>query len=223
MDWISTARPSDSPFVEKVYHVQSEYASTFTSQAEYHWEMVITKYQGRTSLTIRGPETEASHAECPPDAEFLGIIFKTGIYMPHLPLSKLKNRNDFTLPEATNQSFWLLGMAWQLPTFENADTFVNRMIREDLLVRDPVVEAVLHNQQPDMSLRTIQRRFLNATGLTHKTIQQIERAQRATELLRQGQPILDTAFETGYFDQSHLTNDLKRLMGQTPAQILQLG
>jgi AraC-like DNA-binding protein len=70
-----------------------------------------------------------------------------------------------------------------------------------------------------MSVRSLQYRFLRATGLTHKTIQQIERARSAVSLLEQGTPISDTAFELGYFDQAHLTNSLKRFVGRTPAQI----
>jgi methylphosphotriester-DNA--protein-cysteine methyltransferase len=37
--------------------------------------------------------------------------------------------------------------------------------------------------------------------------------------LEQGVSILDTIHEAGYFDQLHLTNSLKRFLGQTPAQI----
>jgi methylphosphotriester-DNA--protein-cysteine methyltransferase len=73
-----------------------------------------------------------------------------------------------------------------------------------------------------MSLRTLQRRFLLSTGLTYKAMQQIERARKAATLLEQGVPIIDAAYETGFFDQSHLTNSLKRFIGQTPAQIAQL-
>ena len=99
--------------------------------------------------------------------------------------------------------------------------FVNRLIRQGILVRDPVVEAAIQGHTPDMSIRSLQYRFLEATGLTHKTIQQIERARSAVSLLEQGTPILDTAFELGYFDQAHLTNSLKRFIGKTPAQIAQ--
>ena len=70
-----------------------------------------------------------------------------------------------------------------------------------------------------MSIRSLQYRFLRATGLTHKTIQQIERASSAVSLLERGTSISETAFELGYFDQAHLTNSLKRLIGRTPAQI----
>jgi hypothetical protein len=184
--------------------------------------MVVTRYMGKTNFTLRGPETRATPADFPEGAEFFGIVFKHGVFMPHLPLTRIMNRNDITLPEATNQSFWLLGSAWQFPSYDNADVFVNRMLRDNLLVRDPVVDAVLQGYPPQMSLRTLQRRFLQSTGLTYKAMQQIERARKAATLLEQGIPIIDAAYETGYFDQSHLTNSLKRFIGQTPAQIAQL-
>ena len=97
--------------------------------------------------------------------------------------------------------------------------FVDRLIRQGILVRDPVVESGIQGHTPDMSIRSLQYRFLQATGLTHKTIQRIERARSAVSLFEQGTPISDTALELGYFDQAHLTNSLKRFIGRTPAQI----
>ncbi len=56
--------------------------------------------------------------------------------------------------------------AWQFPSFENADTFVDRLVRGGLVVRDLDVGAALHGKPVGMSPRTLQRRFLQATGLT---------------------------------------------------------
>ena len=69
------------------------------------------------------------------------------------------------------------------------------------------------------SLRTVQRRFLQATGLILNDFHQIERARHATSLLKQGLPIIDTVYEAGYFDQPHLTRSLKHFIGLTPAQV----
>lgn len=223
MDFIFDERPSDAPFVERIWRTQSERASPFISVAESHWEMVVTTYQGKTTFTVRGPETQATPADCPPDAEFLGIVFKLGTFMPHLPLTKLRDRNDATLPEASSQSVWLHGSSWQIPDFENVDTFVARLVRQELLVHDPLVEAVLQNRPFDMSLRTVQRRFLQATGLTRGTFDQIERARQATTLLERGLSIADAVYHAGYADQPHLTRSLKRFIGQTPTQILRPG
>jgi len=220
MTFLIEDRPSDSSFVKTIWRAQSEDAGSFISIAATHWEMVVTKYRGKTSFTVRGPETKATplHYQWI-GAEWLGIRFKLGTFLPHLPPGHLLDRRDVNLPQATSQSFWLHASAWEFPTFENADTFVERLVREGLLVRDPVVEAVLQGQPQELSVRAVQYRFLQATGLTHRTVQQIERAQHAITLLRQGTSIPDTVYEAGYFDQPHLTRALKRFTGQTPAQI----
>ena len=202
-----------------VWRTRSERAGTFTSVAASNWEMVISTVDGRTMVTARGPETRASEADFPADVEFFGIVFKLGTFMPHLPVRTLRDRQDATLPGASDHSFWLHGSAWEHPTFENADVFVDRLVRRGVLVRDPAVEAAIHGRPPDASMRSLQYRFLRATGLTRKTIQQIERARGAVSLLERGTPISDAALEAGYFDQAHLTNSLKRFVGRTPAQI----
>jgi len=223
MEFVFDARSANSSFVEMIWHTHSERAGTFTSVAVSNWEMVITIFNGKTMITARGPETKASEADFLADAEFFGITFKVGSFMPHLPIKTLLDRQDATLPEASSNSFWRHGSTWELPTFENADVFVDRLIRQGILLHDPVVEAAIQGHTADMSIRSLQYRFLQATGLTQKTIEQIERARSAVSLLEQGTPVLDTAFELGYFDQAHLTNSLKRLIGKTPAQIAQKG
>lgn len=212
-------RESDSPYVEMIWGTQSEGGGSFISSAAVNWEMVVTRQIGKTYLSVRGPETKAMAAPIPEDAEFFGIIFKLGTFMPYLPPSNLVD-GGVNLPDAASQSFWLHGSAWQFPDFDNADTFVNKLVREGLLVRDPVVEAVLQDQPQALSIRTVRRRFLQATGLTQSDIRQIKRARQALALLEQGLPILDVVFEAGYFDQPHLTRSLKHFMGQTPAQIV---
>ena len=93
-------------------------------------------------------------------------------------------------------------------------------MREGTLQRDPVVSAILQDQTTDLSIRTVRRRFLNATGLTQGAIRQIERAQQAAELLSQGMPILEVVDRVGYADQPHLTRAVRRFIGQTPAELL---
>jgi len=214
-------RPSDSSFVERIWRTQSERAGSFSSVAMSHWEMVVTRYKGNTILTVRGPESKATplHVSLV-GAEFFGIRFKLGTLMPHLPASGLVD-GDVNLPDASSKSFWLNGSAWQFPDYDNADTFVDRLVREGLLVRDPVIETALHGQLKDLSIRTVRRHFLRTTGLTQSTIRQIERARYATVLLQQGVSILDSVHEAGYFDQPHLTRSLKHFIGQTPAQIME--
>lgn len=207
---------SDSPLVGRVWRTQSDEVGSFTSQAVSNWEIVVWTYEGQTNVTLRGPETRATVADTPADAEFFGIQFKLGTLIPHLPTTQRIN-SGLDLPKATSQSFWLNGSAWQFPEFENIDVFVKRLERSGLLVQDPIVNAVLQKQETNLSSRTVRRRFLQATGLTPKVIQQIERAKEAAQLLEQGSPIADVVYQTGFADQPHLTRSLKHFLGLTPA------
>ena len=213
-------RQSDSPLVERIWHSQSERAGSFTSISTICWSMVISKWRGRIEISIHGPETGANCKDFPDETEleWFGIDFKLGTFMPHILPGSILDGN-ITLPEAANHSFWLGGSVWQFPTYENADTFVNRLVREDLLMCDPVVNAINQGKSPTMSLRTVQYRILRSTGLSQRTIRQIERARYAATLLKQGVSILDTVFEAGYSDQPHLTRSLKHFIGHTPAEI----
>ena len=69
------------------------------------------------------------------------------------------------------------------------------------------------------SIRSAQRHFRHATGISHGTVRQIERARRATLLLQDGVPILDVVHAAGYYDQAHLTRSLRHRIGQTPLAV----
>lgn len=212
-------RPSDSPLVDRIWRSHSERAGTFVSVAQSQFEMVVTRHRGCMFMTLRGPETTPTMAECPAEGEWVGIRFALGTFMPGLRPGALRDRQDATLPAATARSFVLDGSSWEFPTFENADTFVDRLAQKGLIARDFVVEAMLQGERRRLPLRSAQRHFMHATGITHRRMLTIQRARRATMLLREGLSILDTVHESGYFDQAHLTRSLKTLMGTTPTEL----
>src|SRR5436190_22736165 len=123
-------RPSHSPFVEKVWRSRSERAGSFLSVASSNFEIAVSRLRDKTVITLRGPETKSSQADCPAGGEWLGIRFKLGTFMPHLPPAQLMDRNDVTLPDASSRSFWLNGSAWEYPDFENAENFEKRLVKQ---------------------------------------------------------------------------------------------
>src|SRR5262245_6458392 len=184
-------RLSDSPSVERVWRSRSHAAGVFVSIANSHVEMAVTRHRGKIFLTVRGPETTATEAECPSDGEWLGIRFKLGTYMQAFAPRQLKDRPDVNLPGAYGKSVWLNGSAWEYPDFENADTFVARLVRKGIVVRDPAIDAALGPEADRLPARWTQRHFLRATGISRSTIRQIERARYATPLLQQGVSTLE--------------------------------
>ena len=219
MSLISEERLSDSPYIESVTRGWTMSEGTTIRPAEIHWHIVFVKHSGGTLPLVVGPLTSSGVASWGEGGEILWIKFKLGVFMPHLPARDYIDEEQ-TLPDASSERFWWKGSALQFPSFENVETFIARLVREEDLVRDPVVDAALQDQPLDMSARTVRHRFLQATGQTQSHIRQYERAIKAASLLRHGVSILDTVFEAGYFDQPHLTRSLKQFVGRTPAQII---
>src|SRR4029453_9564071 len=56
-------------------------------------------------------------------------------------------------------------------------------------------------------------------GIPRAAYRTIGGARYATNLLREGVPIIDVVHRAGYFDQPHLTRSFKYLIGQTPSEV----
>lgn len=99
-------RASESPFVERIWTARSERAGEFLSLVAGHWEMVVTRRRDRAFLTVRGPETRATPADCPADGDWVAVRFKLGTFWPACLPGTLRDRRDVTLPGASTRSFW---------------------------------------------------------------------------------------------------------------------
>jgi hypothetical protein len=223
MSHLSEGRVSDSPYVEMIWRGRAGSAYAPTCPADSRWNLLLLRRgDGKVTVSVEGPLTKAKAKTHVEGTEWLVIKFQLGTFLAALPIRNLLDGEE-VLPLAARNSFWLHGSTWQFPDYEQVETFVNRLLRDEVLLRNPVVNAVLQGQPQELSPRTVRRHFLRATGLTPKTLQQIERAKRAAALLEQGVSLLEVVYQAGYADQPHMTRSLKHFIGQTPAQIAQLG
>lgn len=211
-----------SPLVSRIWQAWTPTDAWFISVAASHWEMVVTRQQGVARLTVRGPETKATAVPIPRDAEFFGIQFSAGTFMPGLLPSRLVDL-AVILPPVTERSFWLGGSAWEHPSPDSADVFVERLVRAGVLVHDPVAAEAVHDDVAGFSSRSLERRVARATGLSRGAVRRIRRAERAVDLLSRGVAPSEVARRAGYADQPHLTRSLRRFAGQTPGQIVVAG
>jgi hypothetical protein len=212
-------RASDSPFIDTISTGRTVGSGTTIRPAESEWHMVLVRHAGRVQFLFVAPLTTSGVVTFTAGAEILWIKFKLGAFMPHLPARDFLDV-ETELPGAAGSAFWLRGAAWELPNYENVETFVQRLARQEVLRHDALVAAALREPAPALPARTLRQRFLRATGLTQSHVRQVARAKQAAALLRQGLPILDTVAAAGYFDQPHLTRALKRWVGYTPAQLV---
>jgi AraC-like DNA-binding protein len=191
-----------------------------TAVADGGWDLLVVEQRGTADVFLAGPMSKAMPVPYVEGSKYLAIHFQPGTYLRPVPASQVVDRT-IPLPKVGDTGFRLGNTGLQIPTYDDVEALVAQLVRRELLLRDSVVaHALSRGQVLDLSARSVQRHFLRATGLTHASIRQIERAHRAAELLRQGTPILAVVDETGYSDQSHLTKSLKRFIGQTPARVL---
>jgi AraC-like DNA-binding protein len=112
-------------------------------------------------------------------------------------------------------------------------------LRAELLARalraprpDPLVrEAVSRLELPDVSIaaladdlgvseRQLRRRVTTAVGYGPRRLARVLRLGRALRAARAGDDLARVAFDTGYADQSHFTNDCRELAGVPPRLLL---
>jgi AraC-like DNA-binding protein len=136
------------------------------------------------------------------------------------PPVRIANLQDGILPTLPDGRILIDNRAWEMPTPQNLDVFVDHLERAGMLVFDPLVEELRHvGTVRNVPERTAQSRFVRAVGLPRRKVQVIERARRAAELLRAGASIPDVVRDAGYYDQPHLTRALRQLIGQTPVEV----
>lgn len=73
-----------------------------------------------------------------------------------------------------------------------------------------------------ITIRQLERNFKKHVGMSPKEYSNIVRFQNALKLIKDSnhsRSLSDISFECGYYDHSHLTNEIKRITGNSPSQL----
>ena len=215
-----TIRSADSPFVQAVTRWVIDHDDRGKAVPDGCWDLVVIKHEDQTNILLTGQTTRAVPLRFDPGDEILTISFKASAFLAFIPSTALLD-NGILLPQTGNR-FQLGSDHFEIPSFENVEEFTRSLLKKDQLRQDEIVAEVLRDQPPAYSLRSIQRRFLRATGMTHSYFRQIQRARQAATLLQSGKSAVEAAVETNYADQPHMSRSLKRILGYTPTEIASL-
>ncbi|AHH97568.1 helix-turn-helix domain-containing protein [Kutzneria viridogrisea] len=208
------------PLVRRVWSASCDAATGFTSAAKGSSMIAFARNGGRVTVHLRGPETRATRLTCPEDWEFFGVELRLGAYLPLFPPSGLADLNDALLPTPSGNRILLDNRDWEMPTEQNVDVFVNRLVRAGLLFFDPLVDEIRQGERPRaLSERTAQVRFRRAVGVSRRKLVSIEQAQRAAQLLSAGELIADVVTGCGYYDQPQLARAMRWATGHTPGEL----
>ena len=71
-------------------------------------------------------------------------------------------------------------------------------------------------ESTNLSVRTLERRFLSVVGVGPKKFARVARLQHALQHYNRIGSWTDTAFATGYSDQSHLIRECQAMLGESP-------
>jgi hypothetical protein len=201
-----------------VWTCTSEQVTEMTSVATVRWGLVFWEHEGRAYAGISGPASSTGTAPVPEGATITDIEFALGTSLRIAPAPTLLD-GGIELPDTTRRTFRLDGTRWETPGSDDAEALVDRLVRSGTVVRDPLVGEVLQGHSPAVSRRTVERRFLAATGLAQGAVRQIERARVAAEMLAGGALVADVVAKLDYFDEPHLARTLRSYVGRTARQL----
>ena len=208
------------PLVQRVWTAQCDAETTFTSVAKSTSMIAFARTAEGTTVHLRGPETRATAMGCPEGSEFFGVEWQLGVFVPLFGPAGLADLNDVVLPTLPGGRFLLDDRDWEIPTPQNVDVFVARLLRAGLLHRDPLVEDIRHGERPrPLSERTAQLRFRRAVGISRRKLVTIEQARHVARLLAAGGSIADAVAAGGYYDQPQLARAMRWATGHTPGEL----
>jgi hypothetical protein len=219
-DKVKSIDPRDwsSPYVASVTKTVFGSLSTTLMQPDGCWDFAVIKRGNKCQMLRTGVTTRAVTFNHSPGDEVLAIAFRPGTFMPLMP-GEIMLDEGVVMDAVGLDRFNVGSEIVEMPSINNVDVFVQRLVRSGIVQMNPVASAIAAGRPPAMSERTLQRHFLKTTGLTYKFFTQVERAQKAVSLLQQGQSSADVAFSLGYADQPHMIRSLKSIMGETPKKI----
>jgi hypothetical protein len=210
-------RQSDSRWIDCVWTCRSEEVSRMTSVATDTWGLVLWEQEGRTHADITGPESRTGTAPVPEGASFLGIQFAVGTSLRSVATPTLVD-GGIEMP-VTRRAFWLDGAYWETPGPDDAEALVDRLVRQGVVERDPMVAEALRGVRQAVTDRTLERRFRAATGLTRGSVRQIQGARTPPGQRASGGGGGGGVAPLAYYDEPHLARALRRYVGRTARQL----
>src|SRR5215217_6146146 len=216
MSFIYEEKGSSSPYVDNVWRTEDQTDGVYVASADASWDMIFIKNkEGETKVLLSGPCFTTTLVPYLAGNKNFGVRFKPGVIFTSIPVMDMLNLTK-ALPMPTGDTFILQGITWNLPTYENIDEFVAKLVEHGLLCQDLVVRDVMEGKEVNMSVRSVQRHFAMTVGLSPRQVKQITSARQAVELLLQGWALADVAYKLGYADLPHMVRMLKRFTGYTP-------
>ena len=212
-------RASASPEIRTVWRAFVDEAADYTDEASEHWGLsFIRRPDGSFAAELAGPRIEGLPIRSRVGESYWGVELAAHVMIPGVDKALL--RGAIAELPVHDGRVTIGGRRYPIPAWEDLERFVSRLVADGVLIADADIRRALGGDDRGLSRRSWQRRFRSVTGLRRKEIERLDRSRRAFRLLSEGVPPSAVAVAVGYADQAHLTRELRRIRGETPAAIL---
>lgn len=189
---------------------------------------IVTMDFGKTY--VAGAMTSFKESFIGENTHLFGVCLKPGVFSNfynYAPQNELRNK---TVPLEKPYSF-------NIDKFiKSPVNYLNQFFYDRLQNKNGLLASVIHDIQQSkglagigeiakrnlITIRQLERNFKTHIGLSPKEYSNIVRFQNAISQIKNSdrdRSLLDIAFECGYYDHSHLTNEIKKKTGLTPSQL----
>jgi AraC-like DNA-binding protein len=187
---------------------------------------------------ISGIMSCSQNQELKANSNLIGVRFKTENFsrLTEIPLIHTRNIRTELREIIPNDSNVLEQLNYYQSTTDKL-LFIQKFIRQteynlnkpnDKLISSITAKIKLSNGNINIkelatsnfiSLRQLERRFKNNTGLTLKEFSSIIRFNNSKRVINnfKEKSLSEIAFEMDFFDHSHMTNEFKRISGENPS------
>ena len=197
----------------------------------------IFHYDSSMSASLIGTMTHAQKIQCVEPSLFFGIRFKPGALslftsmpMNHITDQSLALYDAFAISSATQQA-----LAVENLTLHQFASIMTQALRQQLATADRVrlelIQHLRHTREGQIqhmahslhiSRRQLQRLFQNHFGYSPRFYAKVMRFNQLVNRLHPAKSLIETALEHGYYDQAHMSREIKQLSGVTPSQLIPL-
>lgn len=213
-----TRRQSLHPWIDTVWQTICLNDGIYRATPDGSWDLIRSVAPGGKSFVfLSGQATEPVEVPYLEGESSVVISFAAHVYLAGD--KEVRTGAAIRPLEVTAERFLLDGIDLPLPTFQNAESLVDAMIRAGLLLSDDTVAKAFTAKPRAASRRSVQLHFKNTTGITQKDFQLIRRAQEAVRRLKDGENAAAVAIDLGYTDQPHMIKSIKKIMGALPSNL----
>src|SRR5690606_14150028 len=164
------------------------------------------------------------------NTHLIGVCLKPGTFSNFYDFAPQHELTDSTIEFEKSNSFNIDKV------FEDSFGYLNRFYADSIKSGNNQLQSVLDDihktngqlsiyelsKKNCMTVRQLERNFKVQIGLSPKKYSNIVRYQNALSIIKNSnkdRSLLDIAFECGYYDHSHLANEIKQNTGLSPSQL----